>query len=136
MIIVVLWAILILLMLIGICIVVIIVGNTKQTALMMRMMIVVMRMVAMMMIYHSFGDAQVAAIFGPYFDAESMRLNPNVNINRWMGLVSGSFPFLVGFLIAFRYFGLKYVGVIVVWNLVIRASKIIGLFCKLLCLLE
>ena len=76
-------------------------------------------LIFMMLFYHSFSNAQVAS---------TLEVDPNFNINRWMGLVTGSFPYLMGFLIGFRYLGDVTKGFIEIQRLVVRASKLIIFF--------
>jgi hypothetical protein len=76
-------------------------------------------LIIMMLVFHSFGQAQLAT---------SMDIDQNVNINRWMGQVSGSFPFLIGFLLGFRYLVSGGSGYEQVRGLVTRGIKLISLF--------
>jgi len=73
----------------------------------------------MMLVFHSFGQAQLHT---------TLEIDQAFNVNRWMGLATGSFPFLVGFLIGFRYMGVESYGFRLIRGLTVRASKIIGLF--------
>ena len=76
-------------------------------------------LILMMLVYHCFGHAQLIT---------TLHIDQAFNVNRWMGLVTGSFPFLVGFLIGFRYMGDESHGFSLIRGLTVRSSKIIGLF--------
>lgn len=76
-------------------------------------------LIAMMLLYHSFNNAQ---------DATTTAIDQSININRWMGLVTGSFPFVVGFLIGLNYFGIAAPSLRRIWTLIVRGSKLIGLY--------
>ena len=73
----------------------------------------------MMLVFHCFGQSQIIT---------TKEIDQDFNVNRWMGLVAGSFPFLVGFLIGFRYMGDESYGFRLIRGLTVRSSKIIGLF--------
>ena len=76
-------------------------------------------LIIMMLVYHSFGQAQLVT---------TLDINPNYNVNRWMGQVTGSFPFLIGFLLGFRYLVDDGSGSVPIRGLVTRGIKLIGLF--------
>ncbi len=76
-------------------------------------------LIVMMVLFHSFGQAQLAT---------SLDINQATNINRWMGLVSGSFPFLSGFLVSFRYFRVLQPTNKEIQGLISRGGKLLGLY--------
>ena len=45
-------------------------------------------LILMMLVFHSFGQAQLVT---------TLDIDQAFNVNRWVGLVTGSFPFLAGF---------------------------------------
>lgn len=76
-------------------------------------------LIIMMLVYHSFGQAQLIT---------TLDIDPNYNVNRWMGQVTGSFPFLIGLLLGFRYLVDDGSRSVPIWGLITRGIKLIGLF--------
>ena len=76
-------------------------------------------LIIMMLVFHSFGQAQLVT---------TLDIDQNYNVNRWMGQVTGSFPFLIGFLLGFRYLVGDGSGGVPVRPLISRALKLIALF--------
>lgn len=76
-------------------------------------------LIIMMLVFHSFGQAQLVT---------TLDIDQNYNVNRWMGQVTGSFPFLIGFLLGFRYLVGDGSGDVPVKGLITRGIKLIALF--------